>query len=329
MSFKDSHLYDFVEIDGVVVPIHYRPLGKKDGALYEKKVQWCDVVINGVPLEETFRCEDNILSLLNSADQGGQGVIIVNSRETKEDFSMVDDYHDGYQEKWMNRLKKMKVAPSTFKQAKVRKVSKDKRNTKPKTEVQKEKSISQITGFKSLVEKDENNIVEKNIFQQQWTGSDGKPYNRAFVPPIDWLIPEKRWDLIWSAMDQHEHGYKRDYIYVRPGEVNNEGIMGPAIYFLNKDNDDINFNWKWNRDFVYGIVEIVDGYISGFNRDVFPFGDEKQWYYTSFKPCVDKPPSRSEYGDELYDFQEGEAETILSIHGDSRLKIIEEESKYN
>ena len=316
MAFSDSERFQFIKVDGGIVPIHYRPLGEKEGGLYAKKVEWKDVVINGVSLEKTFDYEDEIMALQSGYDEGTPGVIVVNSRDIVEDLPREDE--GKYDMKWMNRLNKMKITPNTFKQAKGRKPSKNKRTAKPKTEVQKEKRAVRLEDFQELVDVKGHGEIHKNVFKfPVW------PYqvrSKTFVPPENWITPVKRWDLIWSYMDKVVQGYERDYHYLPPGEVNEEGIHGPAIYFFDKDNDDLNFEWKWNRDFVYGVV---DGDISGFSRDDFP--DEKEWYYTSFKPCVNKPPSMVKYGHELYDFQEWEAETTLSIHGDSRLKIIEEE----
>lgn len=320
MAFCDSELFKFVEVDGDTVPIHYRPLGEKEGELYAKKVLWRDVVINGVPLEDTFVYEDEILALQGEGIQGSGGVIVINSRDV--DKGLPDEDEETYDEKWLNRLKKMKITPNTFKQAKGRKPSKNKRTAKPKTEVQKEKEAVQREDFQELVDMKEHGEIPKNIFKfhmrDLWTPLS--EMNNKFIPPEHWVTPVKRWDLIWSYMDTVVQGYERDYNYVPPGEINEEGIHGPAIYFFDKDNDDMNFEWKWDRDFVYGVVE---GDISGFNRNVVP--NEKEWYYTSFKPCVDKPPSMDKHGDELYDIWNGEAESILGISVVSRFNILREE----
>jgi hypothetical protein len=317
MAFCDSDRFQFVEVDGDTVPIHYRPLGEKEGELYAKKVQWKDVVINGVPLEDTFVYEDEILALQGEGIQGSSGVIVVNSRDVIEELP--DEGEETYDEKWLNRLNKMKITPNTFKQAKGRKPSKNKRTAKPKTEVQKEKEAVQREDFEELVDMKEHGEMSKNILKFQrylrWLTR-----SKTFVPPEHWITPVKRWDLIWSYMDTLFQGYKRDYHYVPPGEINEEGIHGPAIYFFDRNNDDLNFEWKWDRDFVYGVV---DGEISGFARDVFPI--EKDWYYTSFKPCVDKPPSMGKYGHELYDWWNGDAVTILGISDVSRFNIHKEE----
>ena len=102
MAFCDSDRFQFVEVDGETVPIHYRALGEKEGGLYAKKVQWRDVVINGVPLENTFVYEDEILALqVQGQDpQGPSGVIMVNSRDVVE--VLPDEGDETYDEKWLN-----------------------------------------------------------------------------------------------------------------------------------------------------------------------------------------------------------------------------------
>lgn len=320
MAFSDSELFQFVEVDGFTVPIHYRSLGEKEGRLYAKKIQWKDVVINGIPLEKTFDYEDDILALKSSEGQGNRGVIVVNSRDVVEDFP--DEDERIYGEKWLNRLNKMKITPNTFKQAKTRKPSKNKRTTKPKTEVQKEKNAVQREDFEELVDMKEHGEIPKNILKFHmrtlWTSFPER--SKTFVPPEHWITPVKRWDLIWSYMDTLVQGYERNYHYVPPGKITEEGIPGPAIYFFDKDNDDLNFEWRWNRDFVYGVV---DGELSGFARDVVP--NVKEWHYTSFKPCVDKPPSMDNHGYDLYDIWNGKAESILGVSDISRFSIVKEE----
>ena len=322
MAFCDSDCFKFVEVGGETVPIHYRPLGEKEGELYAKKVQWRDVVINGVPLEDTFAYEDEIMALQEQGQevQGPSGVIMVNSRDVVE--GLPDEGEETYDVKWLNRLNKMKITPNTFKQAKGRKPSKNKRTAKPKTEVQKEKEAVQREDFQELVDMKSHGEIPKNILKFHmrtlWTPLSER--SNVFVPPEHWITPVKRWDLIWSYMDTVVQGYERNYHYVPPGEINEEGIHGPAIYFFDKDNDDLNFEWKWNRDFVYGVV---DGELSGFARDVVP--NEKEWQYTSFKPCVDKPPSMDKHGFDLYDIWNGKAESILGVSDISRLNIHKEE----
>ena len=169
----------------------------------------------------------------------------------------------------------MKITPNTFKQAK-EKAIKEQGTAKPKTEVQKEKEAVQREDFQELIDMKGHGEIPKNILnfhmRTLWTPLSER--SKVFVPPEHWITPVKRWDLIWSYMDTVVQGYERDYHYVPPGEINEEGIHGPAIYFFDKDNGDLNFEWRWNRDFVYGVV---DGELSGFARDVVP--NEKQWHY--------------------------------------------------
>jgi hypothetical protein len=320
MAFCDSDLFKFIEVDGGIVPIHYRPLGEKEGALYGEEVKWKDVVIKGVSLEKTFEYEDEIMALQSGYDEGSRGVIVVNSRDTVEDLSHEDE--GKYDMRWMNRLNKMKITPNTFKEAKGRKPSKNKRTAKPKTEVQKEKRAVRLEDFQELVDVKGHGEIPKNIlkFHMRTLWTPPSEMSNTLVPPEHWITPVKRWDLIWSYIDTVVQGYERDYHYVPPGEINEEGIHGPAIYFFDKDNDDLNFEWMWNRDFVYGVV---DGGLSGFARDIVP--NEKEWYYTSFIPCVDKPPSMDKHGYDLYDIWNGKAESILGVSNISRFNIHEEE----
>ena len=68
--FADSARFRFVKLgDGrTKYPVHYRPLGVKEGEMYSKTVRWADVVINDVPLETTFEYEDVIEYLSSQGD---------------------------------------------------------------------------------------------------------------------------------------------------------------------------------------------------------------------------------------------------------------------
>ena len=132
------HRFEFIEMDSGLIPVHRRPLGEKEGHLYSKKVTWADVAINGVELEKTS-CMKTRLIILNKQRTLSQdferGVVIVNERSNNPTYD--EDYD--IDEKLVRRLKNMKIAPLTFKQAKKKKPSKNKRCSKPPTKVEKEK----------------------------------------------------------------------------------------------------------------------------------------------------------------------------------------------
>ena len=92
MAFSDSDKFRFVEINegggsNYLIPVHYRDLGEKAGLTYDKKVSWCDIVINGVPLEKSFEYEDQILDIMDVISEkesiGDSGFIIGNCRDIK------------------------------------------------------------------------------------------------------------------------------------------------------------------------------------------------------------------------------------------------------
>jgi hypothetical protein len=91
MSFSDSDKFVFVLLsDGHSVPVHYRELGPKEGFTYSKKVSWADATINNVPLDQTFRYEDEIEYIKDQQGQEQeQGFIVVNERRTTQ--NLVDE----------------------------------------------------------------------------------------------------------------------------------------------------------------------------------------------------------------------------------------------
>ena len=84
-SDSDKFLFKLDEDSGNLMPVHYRELGEKNDNLYEPRVKWSDVALNGVPLEKTFEYEDDITRIKEekvvSCDK--QGVIMVNSRPSQ------------------------------------------------------------------------------------------------------------------------------------------------------------------------------------------------------------------------------------------------------
>ena len=104
-NFCDSEKFRFVlDHSGHLNPVHHRELGEKDGQLFQSGVTWSDVVIDGVPLEETFQYEDDITLLQEEKDDSsGKGVIIVNSRPSQS-MSYPEEVED---KRWMKRLEKL------------------------------------------------------------------------------------------------------------------------------------------------------------------------------------------------------------------------------
>ena len=293
MAFCDSGNFKFVEVDvgsgsgytsgKHLIPVHHRELGEKDkdGHTYSKKVSWSDVVINEVPLDQTFQYEDHIDSLQQQSDdayQEDRGVIVVNERSSHLPTDGGDDY-DGYGEygeKWLHRMNKLGLQPFNLPEAKKKKKSQGKYPVKPKDKkaVRDEKIKKSSELFGEIVDKKEHGVLGEHIFQIPYTfyeevdcWDDGDEFGnnvrnhplmratmkfKTYCPPEHWLHPVKRWDLIWSEMDLIEHGVKRSYHYVEPGTVNKDGVKGPAIYFYDEDSDDMNYNYNENYDFTDG-----------------------------------------------------------------------------
>ena len=300
--FSDSGRFRFVKMgDGKqAYPIHYRPLGVKEGGMYNKTVRWADVVINGVPLETTFEHEDMIeyLSWQRDDEDYEKGVIIVNSRDYVPEKVVVDEEEGKYDTAY-RRLQNMKIAPMTFKQAKKKKPSKDKRSSKSKgnlqkQRVEKEKHLTFNEHFKDVTSENKLGSVGDNVMtlrkRDLW-----KHDEKTFVPPIHWIEPVKRWDLIWSKMDEEEIGYKRDYHYTPPGKCDENGIHGPAIYFYDKNDEDMNYSFDWRRDFIYGEYDFESSW--GYTyplKDNFRDGGTN---YRFFSPLHNKHPALNDYGD--------------------------------
>ena len=319
--FNDSHLFDFVDIDGVVVPVHRRELGEKEGHLYSKKVTWADVAWDGVGLNKTMFYENEIEELQGQKDTREdckRGFIIVNERYIQE--PIVDD--EGLDTQMLRRIRNMKLGPLTFKEAKKKKPSKNKRCSKPPTKVEKEKHETFTETFQEIVDNKDHGIHEDFQLKIIPKGSDcltmyhGK---KIFSPPIDWIEPVKRWDLIWSHMDTLEKGYKRNYKYTKPGHTDKNGVLGPAIYFYDENDTDLNYSFNWKEDFIFSEVEY------GGNGEFLqnsPPNPEKATY-VSCSPIYNKPPDfkRQPWGGYYYD----EYWVVLERTNRSRLRECEKE----
>jgi len=119
--------------------------------------------------------------------------------------------------------------------------------------VREEKIFSSGEKLQEFVDKKDHGVLGEHTFQV-WNSQRTK-YEEAkmttFCPPVHWLEPTIQWDKIWVAMDEIEYGYKRSYHYVKPNEINKDGVKGPAIYFYDPDSDDINFNYQDHSDMLW------------------------------------------------------------------------------
>jgi len=317
--FNDSHLFDFVDIDGVVVPVHRRELGEKEGHLYSKKVTWADVAWDGVGLNKTMFYENEIEGLQvqkDTREDCKRGFIIVNERYVQD--PIIDD--EELDTQMLRRIRNMKLGPLTFKEAKKKKPSKNKRCSKPPTKVEKEKHETFTETFQEIVDKKDHGIHEDFQLKVVPRESDcitmyhGKKF---FSPPIDWIEPVKRWDLIWSHIDTLEKGYKRNYKYTKPGLIDENGVLGPAIYFYDENDTDLNYSFNWKEDFIFSEVEYDGNY--EFLHNSYP--NPEKAYYISCVPCFNKPPDfkRQPCGGYYYD----EYWIVLERTNRSRLRACE------
>ena len=200
-----------------------------------------------------------------------------------------------------------------------KKKKKSKQLTKPYTEVEKIKHIKYKQKFNQLV--NTNNYGVYSNFQLKFIPQNSNYYYNYygiynFSPPINWIEPIKRWDLIWSYIDQREKGYKRDYHYTLPGQTDENGVTGPAIYFYDKDSNDLNFSFNWKYDFIY--TELEHG-CNGEYTDTFNGINLEKAIYKSCKPIIDSPPNfeRNPYGGYYYD----EYCVILTVTNSCKLNI--------
>jgi hypothetical protein len=255
-KFFDSGKFVFEDMK----PIHYRELGEKENNLYRKNVTWADVAINGVPLEKSFEYEDTISQLKESSvSVWPEESIIMNGRDYQYELPVEDDDYSLYEGgRWMNRMKKITLIPISLPEAKKKKKTKERYPVKPKAkkEVRDEKIYSSSDKFEEMTDEKDHSHLEHFITDLHhqddyheiisWDDGDERGYNvrkeilcqpkyKKYIPPEHWVTPTVQWEKIWSEMDQLEMGRKRDYYYVKPGETNQSGVKGPAIYFEGED----------------------------------------------------------------------------------------------
>ena len=287
MAFCDSDKFRFVELDVQdeesgydsgkhLVPIHYRDLGEKDGHLYNKKVSWCDIVINGVPLEKSFEYEDQIQDIMSEKKSfEDSGFIIVNERRGSSeksndvyDLSVSDDYRT--EQRWLKRMKLLGYHPFNYREAKKGKKSQGKYPVKPKNkrilhpqkeiEFLSEEESKEFEELKDCITRIRTNEYEDAtiyIDEDKSCGGWGpgvtwykKRIMKNYCPPIHWIKPIVLWEKIWREMDLIQYGKKRDYYYISPDECDENGMHGPIIFFYEKDSNNLNFNFNWETDYI-------------------------------------------------------------------------------
>lgn len=241
MNYLDSGKFSFAKMKegGHHIPVHHRDLGEKDGHLYSDKISWADVIINAVPLDKTFEYEDAIDLINDAIDHTTEkGVILVNDRNISCPVPSNVITNIDHQ-RAIRRLEKMNLNPITLPQAKKKKKNKYRWPVKPKDkrDIRIGKIMKSSDKFNELIDPKDQGVLADNIYSIKDKAS-GKW--KMYCPPEHWLSPVIRWDLIWSEMDMIENGYKRSYHYTKPGEINKDGIPGPAIYFYDSDSTDLN-----------------------------------------------------------------------------------------
>ena len=266
-SDSDKFILKLDEESGHLAPHHFRELGEKSGELYSPSVKWSDVAINGVPLEKTFEYEDVISRIKEEKDVScdKQGVIMVNSRPSQSliQEEEIDD------KRWVKRLERL--YPMNFQEAKKKRKSIERYPVKPKSkkQVRDEKIHSSTDKFQEITDekgdletsldytiyiqkKDDFKVIKNLMMRTPSDPWDPPVYNiykvpvrTKYCPPLHWLDPEVQWEKIWTHVDYLETGKKRDYHYYP------EGYKGkPCIFFYDKDSDDLNFNFDWEKDYM-------------------------------------------------------------------------------
>ena len=249
-------------------PVHHRELGEKKGGLYSPSVSWADVAVNGIPLEKTFQYQDDILRLQEEKDDSSsKGFFIVNSRPSQPPIQGEDI--EG--KRWVRRLERL--FPMNFQEAKKKKKSIERYPVKPKSkkQVRDEKLHYSSDKFHEITDEKQGgeSVLDYTIYIQKegdykvikelemMTPSDPWwppryitykfPIRTKYCPPLHWLEPEVLWEKIWSHVDELKTGKKRDYHYYPEGDGYD---TKPCIYFYDKDSDDLNFEFNWERDYL-------------------------------------------------------------------------------
>ena len=152
-GFYDSDKFIFkLEDSGYLIPLHHRELGEKNDNLYSPRVKWSDVAINGVPLEQTFEYEDDIVLIQGerSYPNREKNYIMVNSRSVKS-LPHVDEVEEK-DKQWVKRLERL--YPMNFQEAKKKRKSIERYPVKPKSkkQVRDEKLYSSSDKFQEITD---------------------------------------------------------------------------------------------------------------------------------------------------------------------------------
>lgn len=264
-TFFDSGKFRFEELTTAggqtyMTPVHHRDLGEKEQELYSPSVSWSDVAINGVPLEKTFQFQDDILKLENECDDSlsENGVIMVNSRPSQP-LILEEEVED---KRWVRRLERL--YPMNFQEAKKKRKSVERYPVKPKSkkEVRDEKIHSSSDKFREITDEKKGGVetsLDYTIYIQKKGDYEivkcldymnrpsvyKRPIRTKYCPPLHWLEPEVDWEKIWTHLDELKTGKKRDYHYEPEGDGGK-----PCIYFYDKNSDDLNYNFNWEKDFM-------------------------------------------------------------------------------
>lgn len=264
---SDKFLFKLDEDSGHLMPVHHRELGEKKDNLYEPRVTWSDVALNGVPLEKTFEYEDDITRIQEERSETREEpkYIMVNSRPSQS-LPYSEEVED---KRWVKRLERL--YPMNFQEAKKKRKSVERYPVKPKGKkaVRDEKIHSSSDKFQEITDengggeisleyttyiqkKDDYKIIKEELMRTPgdpfWPPEYNiikRPIRTKYCPPLHWLEPEVQWEKIWTHVDELKTGKKRDYHYY-PDDCG----YGPCIYFYDKDSDDLNYNFDWSKDYM-------------------------------------------------------------------------------
>jgi hypothetical protein len=119
---------------------------------------------------------------------------------------------------------------------------------KAKKEVRDEKIHKSSEKFQEFVDERGTKHMDR-FFEHINRNGEVRGHIQPYYPPVQWTMPSIQWDKIWSHMDEQEQGRKRAYHYIKENEVDSEGYPGPAIFFYEKESDDLNYNFDWSTDY--------------------------------------------------------------------------------
>ena len=282
---SDKFLFKLDEDSGHLMPVHHRELGDKSGELYESRVKWSDIALNGVPLEQTFEYEDDITRIKEERSETREEpkYIMVNSRPSQP--LLYSEEVEDKDKRWVKRLERL--YPMNYQEAKKKRRSVERYPVKPKgkKQVRDEKIHSSSDKFQEITDEklggeislDYTIYIQKKgdykFIKEELMRTPAehlllappqyniikRPIRTKYCPPHHWLEPEVQWEKIWTHVDELKTGKKRDYHYY-PDDCGYD----PCIYFYDKDSDDLNYNFDWTKDFM-NIQEYFGSYFGSYN----------------------------------------------------------------